>query len=197
MGWWEHGRNGHSFVRSSHDDNNLMLWGDSPADIIDNALYAIKIAFLRDLGRMPSKQEIIAGIKFSTAVLDDLAEEPQDAPHADDEQHGVIQSLGYAATGGDVGRSRRELDASKEIGKVLKALAVEPKPEPEGPVWTAVYWQHHSTERMPFGSYDEALDYLNHNWSGGELSPEDLIFPDGRAMGTDSLRKILAGRAEI
>ena len=203
MGWWEHGRDGHSFTRSSVDDNNLMLWGDGPADIIDNALYRIKIEFLRDLGRMPSKDEIIAGIKFSTAVLDDLADQPYEAPHADEDQHEVIVEHGYAATGNHVGRSQREIEASRALRPVLNALAVELEPEIEtappepGPVWTAVFYRHRSPEHLPFGSYDDALAYLNHNWGGGELSPEDLIFPDGRAMGTESLRKILAGRMEI
>lgn len=197
MGWWEHGLEGHSFVRSSDDDDNLMMWGDGPADEIDNAIHRIKIEFLRDLGRMPSKQEIIAGIMFSTAVLDDLADEPKDAPHATEDQHEVITAHGYAATGGDVGLSARQIDAGKEVGKVLKALAAEPKPKPEGPVWTAVFYDLHQQKRIPFGSYDEALDYLNHNWSGGVLSPENLIYPDGRYMERDTLRKILAGRAEI
>ncbi len=203
MGWWEHGRDGHSFVRSSVDDNNLMMWGDEPADIIGDAIHAIKIAFLRDLGRMPSKDEIIAGIKFSTAVLDDLAEQPYEAPHADEDQHEVIVEYGYVATGDDMGRSFRNLDASKKVNKVLKALAVKPEPEldedlPEqGPVWTAVFFRLAEPENLPFNSYDDALAYLGHNWTGGLLSPAGLIFPDGREMDGDSLQKILASRFEI
>jgi hypothetical protein len=203
MGWWEHGPEGHSFVRSSDDDKNLMMWGDGPADIIGGAIRQIKIEFLRDLGRMPSQDEIIAGIKFSTAVLDDLAEQPKDAPHADEDQHKVIVKYGYASTGGDVRVPERQIEAGYKVTEVLRALAVEEEPELEedlpepGPVWTAVFMRHRPTERLPFGSYDDALDFLGHNWNGGELVPEGLIFPDGQWMDTGSLRKILASRAEI
>lgn len=202
MGWWEHGPEGHSFVRSSDDDDNLMLWGDGPADIIDNAIHAIKIEFLRDLGRMPSKQEIIAGIMFSTAVLDDLAEEPKDAPHADEDQHEVITEHGYAATGGDVGRSTRQIEAGKEIGKVLEALGVALGPqikpdsedEKDGPVWTAVYNRYHSEQRLSFASYDAALDFLRDQWDEGELDPKILIYPSGQQTDGEDLRRVLRAR---
>lgn len=202
MGWWEQGRDGSSFERSSVDDDNLMMWGDGPADLVGKFLYELKIEFLRDLGRMPSQDEVIAGLKFSTRVLDDLAKQPYEVPHATATQARVIRQYGYAATGGDTVASQRERDAHAEVGKVLKALSVKTRAEHEGeesgPIWTAVFvLEENATDRLPFSSYDDALAYLLHNWDGGVLSPRELIYPDGTKMDRDTLWKILVGRREI
>lgn len=61
MGYWNQSAQGHSLLA----EPTGLVWGDAPADIIDNALDAIVEAFQRDLGRRPLKAEIEAGILFS------------------------------------------------------------------------------------------------------------------------------------
>lgn len=121
MGYWEHGEDGSSFV-AGEDPDNQLIWGDEPADIVDDAIWQITIAFARDVGRMPSKKEIIAGIKFTTNALDRFAEEPKDAPRLTKEQSIVIYQHGYAATGGDVSPSQERMLAISRVNDVLGAL---------------------------------------------------------------------------
>lgn len=70
MGYWSQDDEGHSFAESTTDPG--MTWGDTPADIVGDAIEQIKAAFVRDLDRLPTKAEVIAGLQFTTAVLDDL-----------------------------------------------------------------------------------------------------------------------------
>lgn len=75
MGYWEQGTQGYSFHDAETDEE--MLWGDRPADIVDDALVEIKEAFVRDVERPPTKAEILAGLVFSlepdTDVPDGMA----------------------------------------------------------------------------------------------------------------------------
>jgi len=122
MGYWEQGPDGVSFARTEGEQEPL-IWGDQPADIIGNALWEVKVAFLRDLGRLPSVAEILAGIAFSTNILDeDLPKWPENAKPITAEQHKVIEQYGWTATGGDVGRTQKQIDAVKMINEVLKEL---------------------------------------------------------------------------
>lgn len=66
MGYWSTDAEGHSFA--THDPE--LVWGDSPADIMDDALAQIVKVFKQDVGREPSKAEVIAGVKFSLGGLD-------------------------------------------------------------------------------------------------------------------------------
>lgn len=126
MGYWDMGVGGGSFEKSSPDEDNQMVWGDQVADIVDGAIDKIKIAFLMDMGRMPSKAEIRNGIMFSTNGLDGLAEEPKDAPHATEEQYRVIVAYGGPASGGNRLSTPDERDAQKQIGMILEMLEVKP-----------------------------------------------------------------------
>lgn len=124
MGYWPMGGGGLSFMKE--DPDNQMMWGDEPADAVAEAIIKIKIAFVRDLGRMPSKREIIEGMKFTTDLLDELAEEPRDAPEADERQHEVFETHGYAALA-EQERHRFSPAAQKSmsaIGDVLKELSL-------------------------------------------------------------------------
>lgn len=134
MGYWEMGKGGASFESDTDDPADQMIWGDQPADTIDNAISEIKIAFLRDVGRMPSKSEIIEGIKFSTNVLDGLAETPKNAPMPAKEQRAVIYEFGWAATGGDERLPERRIEASKKVGEVIRALSVIKDDGPKDPI---------------------------------------------------------------
>jgi hypothetical protein len=60
MGYWKQGEDGHSFALDSE-----LIWGDSPADIMGAALKEIIAVFHRDRGRLPSENEIKAGLLFS------------------------------------------------------------------------------------------------------------------------------------
>lgn len=68
MGYWATNAEGHSFT---DDESGEMMWGDAPADAMDDALEEIIKAFRADLGRAPSLGELKAGLLFSAqAALD-------------------------------------------------------------------------------------------------------------------------------
>lgn len=58
MGYWHSNEEGHSFTGE-------LTWGDAPADVLDDAVDEIIKIFERDVGRKPTKTELIAGMKFS------------------------------------------------------------------------------------------------------------------------------------
>lgn len=58
MGWWAAG-NG--------------VWGDEPADILDEALERILAVYRRDHDREPYQSELFAGLKF--CLPDSIAQE--------------------------------------------------------------------------------------------------------------------------
>lgn len=64
MGYWQTNDEGHSFAEG-FDGDEPMIWGDAPADAMDDALDAIIAAFRSDLGRAPSLRELKAGLLFS------------------------------------------------------------------------------------------------------------------------------------
>ncbi len=68
MGWWETSPSGASFTRN---DGPEMLWGDGPADILDDAIDAIVKEFERSLERRPTRAEIEAGLRFSLSIYKD------------------------------------------------------------------------------------------------------------------------------
>lgn len=64
MGYWKTSPEGQSFDRSSD-----LVWGDTPADAMDDALDLIREAFREDWLREPSAEELIAGLMFSINPL--------------------------------------------------------------------------------------------------------------------------------
>ncbi len=129
MGYWDTNEQGHSFEKSEGGEE--LLWGDQPADIIDNAIWEIKVAFLRDIGRLPSVTEILSGIKFSTNVLDGLPAVPSEAKEMTAQQEEVIRQHGYAADGGDTGLTERRIEAQRHVNAVIVALAPAPITVPD------------------------------------------------------------------
>jgi len=71
MGYWTTARDGTSFALDLHADGSPLMWGDAPADIMDEALQQIISIFKEDVGRPPSIEELIAGLKFSGFALED------------------------------------------------------------------------------------------------------------------------------
>lgn len=69
MGWWGQDSEGHSLLPPG-DPSEIGVWGDEPADIIDEAIHRIVELFLDEWKRPPTVEEMIAGIKFSTNGLD-------------------------------------------------------------------------------------------------------------------------------
>lgn len=61
MGWWRAGEDGSSL----HSEETGLAWGDSVADILDNALDEIKDEFLQFWGRKPLRAELEAGLQFA------------------------------------------------------------------------------------------------------------------------------------
>jgi hypothetical protein len=62
MGWWSQDEQGHSFASAEGEE---MLWGDSCADILDNAIDEIVKEFKEAHDRRPTRAELLAGMKFS------------------------------------------------------------------------------------------------------------------------------------
>lgn len=60
MGYWKQDAEGHSF-----SGDGSMVWGDAPADYIDDGIAQAIHAFQADVGRLPTAAELTAGIQFS------------------------------------------------------------------------------------------------------------------------------------
>jgi hypothetical protein len=72
MGYWNAvGPNSDLFGHAKPEEVT-GVWGDTPADIIGDALDAIVEAFQEDLGRMPTKEEIANGLMFSLRCRDEI-----------------------------------------------------------------------------------------------------------------------------
>ena len=68
MGWWDAEADGSSFA----EEETGLVWGDDPADILGDALTKIITAFIRDIGRKPTEEELVAGMRFSAQPAIDL-----------------------------------------------------------------------------------------------------------------------------
>jgi hypothetical protein len=51
-----------------------LVWGDQPADIVDDAVERAIEVFTEDIGRKPTKKELREGLEFYLRIRDDLAE---------------------------------------------------------------------------------------------------------------------------
>ena len=61
MGWWRAGKDGSSL----HLEETGLVWGDSVADIMDDAIDRIVQEFSAEGGRRPTEEELKAGLLFS------------------------------------------------------------------------------------------------------------------------------------
>lgn len=64
MGWWNATRDGLSL----QVEDTGLLWGDGPADAMDDALSEIVTVFKESVGRNPTKEEVRAGLEFSIGI---------------------------------------------------------------------------------------------------------------------------------
>jgi hypothetical protein len=123
MGYWPQSEEGTSFADA--ENGQPMVWGDSPADIVDHALWQIRAVFLKDVGRMPTKAEVMAGLTFSTNVaLDDL---PTTVAEAEDKAARALLDVDmetyeqqyWRAFGGDVSTPRSVIDAGDYVNRAM------------------------------------------------------------------------------
>lgn len=70
MGYWSNGYD---------KQGREMVWGDTPADIVDDALDRIITTFIQEFGRKPTKTEIKRGLR---SHIIDVALEMYDDYHA-------------------------------------------------------------------------------------------------------------------
>lgn len=124
MGYWEQSETGASF--SWRDgDGAPFIWGDTPADIVGAAINGVVAAFLHDVGRLPSRGELMAGITFSTAVLG-LPDRPEDVPDVSEEDLAIIREHYYAAVHaeepGASTRPKWRIEAEQAVGEVIARL---------------------------------------------------------------------------
>lgn len=68
MGYWSTNETGNSLVV----ENTGMVWGDAPADAMDEAIAVISKAFKNDVGRLPTKAEIRAGLEFALSSYEEV-----------------------------------------------------------------------------------------------------------------------------
>lgn len=69
MGWWRAGRDGSSL----HLEETGLVWGDGPADIMDDAIDQIAAEFRAAYGRKPSRIELEAGLLFALGDYEEQA----------------------------------------------------------------------------------------------------------------------------
>lgn len=131
MGYWEQNEEGVSFADA--DSGEVMMWGDQPADIIGNALDEVKWVFIKDLGRLPTMKEVMAGLTFSTRVgLEDLPKTVDEATELGDKAirdsnltEQEVDALYYAATNSDESPTQRVIEAQKNMSDLARKFYPE------------------------------------------------------------------------
>lgn len=101
MGYWSTNEDGVSFDEAESGED--MVWGDQPADIIDDALGQVALTFLHDVGRLPTRKEVLAGLYFSMGGKDQslldlpetVAEAEENAKRLTDEQETLLAQNYY------------------------------------------------------------------------------------------------------
>jgi hypothetical protein len=124
-----------------------LVWGDQFANMIDDALWNVRVAYLHYLGRPASKAEIRAGLEFSASILDGLPEYPEDAPEVSPADLALIEDNYWAAIRRDANPSPRQFKAQHKVSEIMTRIGApfEAKPQftggdadPDGPVLTIV-----------------------------------------------------------
>jgi hypothetical protein len=76
MGWWKaHPVNASLAELQPGFEDTEHLWGDGPADIMDTAIEEIREQFRLSIGREPMLSELLAGVRFSSSIIDELTPE--------------------------------------------------------------------------------------------------------------------------
>lgn len=115
MGYWSESREGDDEAQAT------LLWGDHPADIFGDAIDHIKVAFLRDVRRLPTREELRRGLEFSLRA-EPLPETYPALEHSD-ETLKPIDDFGYAAFSEDQsyrGLTAEAFDAERQAHAKLR-----------------------------------------------------------------------------
>lgn len=81
MGYWRQTEDGHSMAM----EETGLIWGDQPADIMFDALDKIIAVFKRDVERLPTEDEVKAGLLFSLSYALEQAQEKENFERAQEE----------------------------------------------------------------------------------------------------------------
>lgn len=131
MGYWSQNEQGASFADAENGED--MIWGDQPADVVDDALNRIVAVFMQDVGRVPSVSEVRAGIEFSLARLDeDLPTVPSQVRQLSANEAEVVrQHISEALRHDQPSFTPRERTAWQHLKGVMAAHKPEPVAVPD------------------------------------------------------------------
>jgi hypothetical protein len=121
MGYWEQG---------DPVNGKTMFWGDQVADVLGDALDHVVVTFVRDMRRLPTREELRRGLEFSLGGL--ALPEMEPGEEYTDEQLLKIDAHGYTAYGEDLpygGRSQGQRDALSEVYNVIRELQEPYRPK--------------------------------------------------------------------
>jgi hypothetical protein len=125
MGYWEQNEEGASFADRDDKDAPPMLWGDQPADLVDGMINDVIAVFIKDIGRLPSRAEMMAGLTFSTRMLS-LPDRPEDCPEVPEDDIKTVEQHYYAAVHGEQPGAKRipqwQVEADRAVGEVISRL---------------------------------------------------------------------------
>lgn len=175
---------------SGLDPERELIWGDQMADILDDALWDIVACFAKDMGRLPTKEEVITGILFSLGGpkgdLLGLPEPGDESAVLSDEDMRDLNRAYYPATGGDESPTEKMLAARKEVQRVMKGLrkpyrwdGTLPEVADNGEDGEKVY-----TYSLAAGLQERTERYV----SAGEAATKVVEYLDDRAVAYDRNR---------
>lgn len=112
------------------------VWGDSPADIMGDAVAQMIAVFTRDMGRLPTKVELLQGIYFTLGgpecELIALPEQGNFTACPSEADARIIANNYYPATRGDVSPTKRELAAGDRLYRALDRVQGPYNPHGKG-----------------------------------------------------------------
>jgi hypothetical protein len=74
MGYWKMKGSFSDLFGHAEPEEITGIWGDSPADIMGNAVDKIIETFQEELGRMPTRTELKNGLLFTIQAMEELSE---------------------------------------------------------------------------------------------------------------------------
>lgn len=195
MGYWE------SDSRTRPD--GTVIWGDQPADILSDALWQIVACFAKDMGRLPTKEEMIQGIEFSLGgpngdllALPEAGDESAEIPA---EVAKVLDEDYWVATRGDVSPDEHRWQAGRRISVALDGL--RGKYEWNGELPTEVEERRTPAEGEVYVSPKEAAAqvnaYLADRAKRGYPELVDQSWTGAPALNESALRSLVRGYAHL
>jgi hypothetical protein len=72
MGYWKMNNDKALILITDKQEEATGVWGDYPADIVGDVVDKLVEVFVEEVGRKPSKAELVSGLMFTLNVRDDL-----------------------------------------------------------------------------------------------------------------------------